>query len=148
MFRKTTSDQHNESLPLKNPGKVTGFPSPVHDYSQDKLHIIQRLVKDPTHTFYFEMDNNDLLQTGICKGALLVVDRSVKAKNGSIVVVNHEGHWIIRMLVGNQYLMAGSLDARPIKIDGDRIYIFGVVTWSCNPLAAEGAMGVINFEID
>jgi len=43
---------------LENPGRVSGFISPAEDYKQRRLHIAQKIVKDPTNTFYFESDDN------------------------------------------------------------------------------------------
>ena len=146
MLRKTKPSRNEELEPLENPGQVTGFSSPAGDYAQDRLHIIQRLVKDPTNTYYFEMDNNDMIQMGINRGALLVVDRSIKPRNGSIIVGYYEGEWLTRMLVSNQYLSTGPMDRKPIKIEEDGIMIFGVVTWSCNPLVGEGPAGIVKLD--
>ena len=138
MIRKTEPSRNIELEPLENPSQVTGFASPAGDYAQDRLHIIQRLVKDPTNTYYFEMENNDMLKCGICKGALLVVDRSLKPKIGSTVVVNHDGNWITRLILqykNQKYLTIGEINNKSIPISSEGINIFGVVVWSCNPLA-------------
>jgi len=49
MLLKNTPERKIEMDPLEDAGKVTGFSSPATDYSQDRLHIIQKLVKDPTN---------------------------------------------------------------------------------------------------
>ncbi|MET1057076.1 MAG: S24 family peptidase, partial [Pedobacter sp.] len=70
------------------------------------------------------------------KGALLIVDRSVKPKPGAIVIANVEGEWITRKLESNDeqnYLTCGQKD-RDIIITDEGITIFGSVTWSCNPM--------------
>lgn len=146
MLKKINPSRNEELEPLENPGQVTGFSSPAGDYVQDRLHVIQRLVKDPTNTFYFEMENNEMMQVGIIRGALLVVDRSVKPRNGSIIVGYFEGEWLTRMLVSNQYLSTGPMDRKPIKITEDGILIFGVVTWACNPLIGEGMEGIVKLD--
>lgn len=146
MLRKIIPERDSDLEPLKDPGQVTGFSSPAGDYIQERLHIIQRLVKDPTNTFYFEMENNDMNQVGINKGALLVVDRSIKPRNGSIIVGHYEGEWLTRMLVSNQYLSKGPMDRKPIKIEENGILVFGVVTWACNPLVGEGSSDLIKLD--
>jgi DNA polymerase V len=136
MLRKNTPKRDLRLEPLADPGQVTGFSSPAQDYAEDRLHIIQKLVKDPTNTYYFEMESNDMSYYGIVKGALLIVDRSVKAKPGAIVIANVEGEWITRKLsVDNDqnYLTCGQKD-KDILIGDEGITIFGAVTWSCNPM--------------
>lgn len=123
---------------VEDPGQVTGFSYPATDYIQERLHIIQKLVNDPTNTYYFEMRTDELTSFGIAKGALLIVDRSIKAKSGSTVVVNIEGEWMVRKLIisgKDRYLRSGEADERTILLNENGIVIFGVVTWSCNPLA-------------
>ena len=138
MFRNNVIRRNQELEPLEDPGQVTGFSSPAQDYIQDRLHIIQKLVDDPTNTYYFEMKTDELLACGIAKGALLIVDRSVNAKSGSTVVVNLEGEWMVRklLIMGKEnYLTNGEVDENSILLDDDGMMIFGVVTWSCNPLS-------------
>jgi len=123
MLRNLTSARDHELEPLADPTRVSGFASPAADYIQDRLHIAQRLVTDPTNTFYFEMASDELSTSGICKGALLVVDRSVSPKAGSTVVASVEGEWTLRRL------------DTPAEGAEEELTIFGVVTWSCNPMA-------------
>ena len=136
MLRKTTPKRDSKLEPLADPGQVTGFSSPAQDYDEERLHIIQKLVKDPTNTYYFEMESNDMSVYGIVKGALLIVDRSLKPKQGSIIIVNVEGEWITRKLGvdGDQrFLTCGQKD-KDVIIGDEGITIFGSVTWSCNPM--------------
>lgn len=138
MLRNIVIKRNEELEPIKDPGQVTGFSSPATDYIQERLHIIQKLVKDPTNTYYFEMKTDELTSFGIAKGALLIVDRSIKAKSGSTVVVNVEGEWIVRKLKVDRkdiYLKSSEADENTILLSENGILIFGVVTWSCNPLA-------------
>jgi len=138
MLRNINPIRDNELEPLKDPGQVSGFASPASDYMQSRLHIIQKIVKDPTNTFYFEMKSDELKSLGIIKDALLVVDRSVKPTHGSTVVVNYEGEWIVKQLVINRKgksLGTGMPDDERIVVGDQGIQIFGVVTWSCNPMA-------------
>src|SRR5690606_19093108 len=132
-------NRNNELEPLSDPGEVSGFSSPASDYIQTRLHIIQKIVKDPTNTYYFLMKTDELVSSGIIKDALLVVDRSVNPRNGSTVVVNHDGEWVVKHLIINRkgkFLSNGSSDDQGLRIGEQGIQIFGVVTWSCNPMAS------------
>ena len=137
MLRKSSPDRNLDLEPLENPGQVTGFSSPAQDYKEDRLHIIQKLVKDPTNTFYFEAENDELIDFGIKKGALLVVDKSVPVTIGRIVVAFQDGEWIIRQLVvidGKTKLATRNNQLNTVETN-ETTDIFGVVTWSCNPLS-------------
>lgn len=138
MLRNIVIKRNEELEPIEDPGQVTGFSSPATDYIKERLHIIQKLVNDPTNTYYFEMKTDELISFGIAKGALLIVDRSIKAKCGSTVVVNIEGEWVVKKLLvdgKDKYLTSGKIDEGSILLNENGILIFGVVTWSCNPLA-------------
>lgn len=137
MLRNITPKRDNDLEPIERPDQVTGFSSPAQDYKEDRLHIIQKLVKDPTNTFYFEADNDDLIEFGIKRGALLIVDKSISITDGRIVIAYHAGEWIIRQLAtlsGKKYLVTRNTHINSVKVDIETV-IFGVVTWSCNPLS-------------
>ena len=139
MLRKTTPDRDLDLEPIANPDQVTGFSSPAQDYQQDRLHIIQKLVRDPTNTFYFESDNDHMIKFGIKRGALLIVDKSVPVIPGRVVVAYHDGEWMIRQLYllnGKKHLTTRNAQIETIDINEHTI-IFGVVTWSCNPLSTK-----------
>lgn len=53
----------------------------IHDY----------LVKHPDATFFLKMDAEGPEGSGIAEGDVLVVDRSVSPKRGSLIVINKDG---------------------------------------------------------
>lgn len=135
--------QKQQPLPQKGGSDLSGH----ENYSEDRLHVIQRLVKNPSTTYYFEMENDELAGFGILKGALLVVDRNVSPKSGCFVVVNHENSWITRQMIvfqGRTYLNTANIMERPIQLRDEESLIFGVVIWSCNPLAGNGIHSIVN----
>lgn len=121
---------------LDNPGKVSGFISPAEDYKQRRLHIAQKIVTDPTNTFYFEADDDQMRFFGIMKGSIIVVDKSIQVSSGMLIVCCVDDEWLTRKLVISgdaSYLCINeSLDAC-MNITGKSISIFGAVTWSCLP---------------
>jgi len=121
---------------LDNPGRVSGFISPAEDYKQKRLHIAQKIVSDPTNTFYFEADDNQMRYFGIMKGSIIVVDKSVKVCSGMLIVCCVDEEWLTRKLVikgENTFLcLNDSMDAC-LNITGKNITVFGAVTWTCLP---------------
>ncbi len=101
-----------------------------------QLHIAQRIISDPKNTFYFEVDDDQMRYFGILKGSLIIVDRSIPVKSGSIIACSVDDEWLIRKLChrGSQTLLClnNNFDAC-VNITGRDIKILGPVTWTCLP---------------
>ena len=73
-----------------------------------------------------------MLNAGIHSGDLLIVDRSIKAKNNSIVVASVDGDLIVKRIKisGKKYLLASDNKTyKDIKINNESdIFIWGTVT--------------------
>jgi DNA polymerase V len=136
MIRELEVPKNNLLDTLDNPNRVSGFISPAEDYKQRRLHIAQKIVGDPTNTFYFEADDDQMRYFGIMKGSIIVVDKSVKVASGMLIVCCVDNEWLTRKLVikgGASYLCVNdSMDAC-MNITGRSITVFGAVTWVCLP---------------
>ena len=126
--------QSPESLkrPLFSSGVSAGFPSPADDFIEKQLDLNEHLVKHPSATFYVRATGDSMNGAGIFEGDILVVDRSVEAVSGKIViaVVDHE------LTVKRLYRNGHTIELRPenkkypvisFKDDMD-LMIWGVVT--------------------
>lgn len=121
---------------LANPGKVSGFVSPAEDYAQKRLHIAQRLVNDPINTFYFEADDDQMRYFGIRKGSIIVVDKTIPVKSGTLIVCCVDDEWLTRKMCirgTSQFLCINDNFEACLNITGKQITIFGAVTWTCLP---------------
>ena len=130
---------HPLPLPLTLlPVRATcGFPSPAEDFygAQDVLDINQRVVRNPVATFYVEADTGtSMVEFGIFPGDTLVVDRSLTARHGDIVMVCWEGGFTVKQLrlrAGRYELHSGNPANAPISVPEDvELDVWGVVTWS------------------
>ncbi|MEB2184154.1 translesion error-prone DNA polymerase V autoproteolytic subunit [Xanthomonas campestris pv. campestris] len=122
-------------LPLLGFRVTCGFPSPAEDYMSDVLDINQRVVSNPVATFFVEADTGtSMVDFGIFPGDTLVVDRSLEAKHGDIIMVNWEGGFMIKQLRrrgGRFELHSGNPANGPILVGEDvGLDVWGVVTWS------------------
>ncbi len=110
----------------------TGFPSPASDHLEKALSLEELIVRRPTSTFYVRVEGNAMKASGIHEGDILVVDRSLNAKSGSILVVTYEDKVIIRRLIKHNdrsFLVTGDSNLPPIPIDASTQWmIWGVVT--------------------
>ena len=109
-----------------------GFPSPANDYLEGEIDLNRYLIKNPLATFIVKSQGNSMLQAGIHSGDLLIVDRSIKAINNSIVVASVDGDLIVKRIKisGKKYLLASDNKTyKDIKINNESdIFIWGTVT--------------------
>ena len=110
-----------------------GFPSPATDYIEDDVDLNSHLIKNPPATFIIRVQGKSK-EAGIHDGDLLVVDRSLSAKNFSTVVANVSEELVVKTLIkgkNGNYLLQ-DLKNSSIKIELDEnpeIIIWGVVTY-------------------
>jgi len=135
MLRTVATLNLPELAPIADPSIVSGFQSPADDYKEERLNIMEKLIRDPLNTYFFECDSDAMQGFDIRKGTLLVVDRTLTPRGGNIVVAWVDGDWLVRQLVdlkGVKKLITGRANETPVEIDTEAgILIWGVVTWSC-----------------
>lgn len=121
-------------LPLYLTSVQAGFPSPADDYIDRHLDLNEYLIDRPAATYFVRVKGDSMQDFGIDSGDLLVVDKSLRATNGSIVIAALEGELTVKRLAyHNQltYLEAGNPNYRRIKVDEtDDFTIWGVVTYT------------------
>ena len=72
--------------PLFTCSVSAGFPSPAEDHVDRKLDLNELLVPHPAATFFVRVAGDSMINAGINNGDILVVDRSVEATNGKIII--------------------------------------------------------------
>jgi DNA polymerase V len=119
------------SLPLYTSRIAAGFPSPADDHLEAPLDLNEHLVKHPAATFVVRVDGDSMTGAGIYSGDLLVVDRSLEAQSGRIVVAVVNGELTVKRLVIERRrarLVPENPACKPIEIrDGLDVVIWGVV---------------------
>ena len=73
-------------VPMYSNKVAAGFPSPADDYLEDKIDLNQYLVKHPAATFLVRASGESMINAGIFPDDILVVDRSLKAEEGKVVI--------------------------------------------------------------
>lgn len=84
-------------LPLNGPA-TSGFPSPADDYVEARIDLNLELIPCPLATFFMRVRGDAMRADGILDGDLVVIDRSVTARPGMVVVATHEGAFVVRRL--------------------------------------------------
>ena len=114
-----------------------GFPSPADDYTHDSIDFNRDLIRNPDATFYGRVDGDSMIEAGICDGDIAVIDRSVEAQDGDVVVAFVNNEFTIKYLdlshkeEGYIELRPANGAFQPIRIDdSDRFEVWGVVVWT------------------
>lgn len=92
------SERENYRLPLYGCKVPAGFPSPADDWLEDQIDLNRYLIKTPEATFLMRVSGESMTGAGIFHNDVLVVDRSVQARNGHIVVAILDGEMTVKRL--------------------------------------------------
>lgn len=113
---------------------AAGFPAPGDDLVERPLDLNDLLIENPTSTFFTRVSGDSMEGAGIFDGDYLVVDRSVPAAKGKIVVAAVFGELVVKRLSQHQSKMALVSENEayePIIInDQEDVFIWGVVVGS------------------
>lgn len=120
--------------PLLHHRATCGFPSPAEDHMGSDLDLNEHLIRNPLATFFVQAEGRSMEGLGIFAGDILVVDRSITAKHGSIVMCLLDGGYTVKKLVmrGKRIeLHSGSPEHPPIILSPEAdLQVWGVVLWS------------------
>ena len=109
-----------------------GFPSPAMDYMQERIDFNKEFVPHPLSTFIIESSGYSMINAFIPPKARLIVDRSITAKNGDIVLAVINGEFTVKFLKKNNYkcwLVPANSKFKEIEITDEMdMQIWGVVT--------------------
>ncbi len=119
-------------IPLYQSCVAAGFPSPADSDMERALDLNELLIKNPTATFFVRVSGLSMSKIGIYPNDILVVDRSLPAVHGKIVIAAVNGELTVKRLCkdGKKVQLVAENDAYPpIEItEGTELYIWGVVT--------------------
>lgn len=128
-------------IPLFQSSVVAGFPSPADDYIEASLSLDELCVVRPAATFFLRSAGHSMTGAGIFDGDILIVDRSIEARPGRVVVANFRGDFtckIYELEAGAPVLRSAHPDYPPIRLlDGEDLEVFGVVTFCIHRLDGE-----------
>ena len=109
-----------------------GFPSPAADYIEGRLDLNEFLIKRPAATFLVRFVGDSMSGAGIQSGDIGVVDRSIKAVPGCIVVASIDGEMCVKRLArrGARTILESANELYPpiILKEEEFLAVWGVVT--------------------
>lgn len=126
------SKDNEKIAPLMGNPVAAGFPSPAEQYIESPLDLNELLVKKPAATFFVRAAGDSMTGVGIRSSDILVVDRSIEAHDGAIVIAAVDNEFTVKTLRSDECgvrLEAANRKYKPITFDeGMELRIFGVVT--------------------
>lgn len=119
------------AIPLFADRISAGFPSPAQDYIEQTLDLNELCIKHPAATFFVRVEGDSMVDAGMLPNDILVVDRSIEAEHGDIVIAGLHGELTVKELAlkPSVRLIPRNAAYAPIDIpEGCHLDIFGVVT--------------------
>tara|TARA_Y100000590_G_scaffold185217_1_gene211023 strand:+ start:428 stop:823 length:396 start_codon:yes stop_codon:yes gene_type:complete len=111
-----------------------GFPSPATDYIEEDIDLNIHLIKNAPATFVIRVQGKSMSDFGIYDGDILIVDKSLKPKNLSIVIASVNDELVVKNFIKEKNLQFLSSNSKNFedKIATNQnpdIFIWGVVTY-------------------
>lgn len=110
-----------------------GFPSPADDYIEKKLDLNELLVAHPAATFFVRVQGHSMREAQIFDGDILIVDRSLQAESGSIIVAILNGEFTVKRVMKRKdrlLLVAENPAFSPLEISPEMDFqVWGIVTY-------------------
>ena len=111
-----------------------GFPSPADDFTELSISLDKHLIQNPTATFMVYANGNSMLDAGIHHGDILIIDRSLNARDGDIIIAVLHGEFTVKQLSiidDTFFLIPRNPQYSPIQVSSDMDFeVWGIVTYS------------------
>lgn len=95
---QVASPSNNIEVPLFSNRVQAGFPSPADDHLDIPLDLNKHLIQNPAATFLVRVSGDSMVNVGIYENDILIVDRSLEAKDEDIVVAALNGELTVKRL--------------------------------------------------
>ena len=119
------------------PSIRAGYPNSAEEYLRDSLDFNRDMIKHPEATFYGQVEGDSMIGLGIDDGDIAVIDRSLEAEHGDIVVSFIDGDFNVKLLdlthKNDGYIELKSANPKSpnFRIDEyDNFQVWGVVIWT------------------
>lgn len=83
-------------LPFFSSQVQAGFPSPADDHLEKTLDLNSYLIQNPDSTYFVRVSGDSMIGAGIFPQDILIVDRSLNPKNGSIIIAVVDGEMTLK----------------------------------------------------
>jgi DNA polymerase V len=128
----SVKDSNWNSVPFYEASVSAGFPSPAEDFMDLELNLQDYLIQHPSATFCVRVTGDSMIKAGISSGDVMIVDRSLEPKDGSIVLAVLNGEFTVKRIKKNKdqlLLIPENTKFDPIIVNEEMDFkVWGVVT--------------------
>lgn len=121
-------------IPLLTDSVSAGFPSPADDYTEENIDLNEHLISNPFSTFFLRVKGDSMINAGIKDKDLIIVDKSLTARPGNIIIAMIDGEFTMKRLsIKNNelYLKAENHNYPDFRFKNHiNVQIWGVVIYS------------------
>ena len=110
---------------------ATGFGAAADDYAERGIDLNEQLIRNKPATFFMRVNSDAMTGAGIHIGDVVIVDRSLEATNGKIIIAIVDGELLIRKLEisGGRKRLIASKKLSTIDVSENNLSVWGVVTY-------------------
>lgn len=121
------------TAPLYSSRVQAGSPDTADDHVEAQINLHDHCIKEPNETFFLHASGQSMVEAGIFDGDLMVVDRSIPATEGKIIIAMVDGNLTVKEFRkgknSNIILKAHNPEYKDIEVTPDQdFHIWGVVT--------------------
>lgn len=117
---------------------ATGFGAAADDYMERGIDLNEELIGNKPATFFMRVRGGAMAGAGIADGDVVIIDRSLMAKSGKIIIASLNGELLIRRLektFSKVRLLPESSKLSAIDVDFYADFsVWGVVTYVIHAL--------------
>jgi len=130
-FTPDTSSE--KALPLFTARVSAGFPSPAEDHMERKLDLNELLIEHEAATFFVKVEGESMINANISPGDILIVDRAIPPKEGSIIIAIVNGEFTVKRITyknDSLFLLPENDAYKPLEVTPEMDFLtWGVVTY-------------------
>ncbi len=123
-----------EKLPLYSFLVPAGFPSPAADHIEKHISLDELFDIRAPHVYLVKIEGDSMQGAGIYCGDLVIVDRSLYAEHGDIVIAALNSDPVCKRLHmrGGEVILKSENSKYPARhvMEGDELVIWGIVKYS------------------
>ena len=127
------AESSNMELPILDGLIPAGFPSPLQGIAQDYIDLNRELISHPSSTFCARVTGNSMIDSGICDGDLLIIDKSLDPHDVAIAVCFVDGEFTLKRIAirhDGVYLVPANPKFKEIKVSEESNFqVWGIVTY-------------------
>ena len=118
---------------------ATGFGAAADDYMERGIDLNEQLIHNKPATFFMRVRGDAMIAAGIFDGDIVIVDRSIKAVSGKVIIAVLNGEMLIRRMektFNKLRLIPETNKLTAIEVDAacDNFEVWGVVTYVIHTL--------------